>query len=225
MKRCPTCQTVYEDEALGFCRVDGAPLDRCTSELSESAATRALPSSRTTGEASPEATPSIAVLPFVNMSSDPENEYFCDGLAEELINALTRDERLCVVARTSAFSFKGRDTNIRHIGRVLRVGAVLEGSVRKAGDHVRVTAQLIDAADGYHLWSERYDRRLEDVFEIQDELSLAIAAALKVKLLGEDEAAVRRHYAADAESGSVAGMAFKRLFSSGSTVTLRESYP
>src|SRR5439155_21007977 len=107
-----------------------------------------------------ESQPSIVVLPFVNMSADSENEYFCDGLAEELLNALAKIETLKVAARTSAFSFKGKNTNVREIGRKLNVGVVLEGSVRKSGNRLRITAQLINVADGYHLWSERYDRQI-----------------------------------------------------------------
>jgi serine/threonine protein kinase/tetratricopeptide (TPR) repeat protein len=138
--------------------------------------------------------PSIAVMPFANLSADPEQEYFCDGVAEEIINALAHVERLRVVARTSSFAFKGRAEDVREIGARLNVGAVLEGSVRRSGDRLRITAQLIDAADGCHLWSERFDRRLEDVFAIQDEISLAIVEHLKVKLLARERAAVvRRH--------------------------------
>ncbi len=125
---------------------------------------------------------SIAVLPFVNMSSDPENEYFSDGITEELLNALSRIDGLHVTARTSSFAFKGRNLDIREIGRQLGVKTVLEGSVRKAGDKVRITAQLISIADGYHLWSETYDRRLEDIFEIQDEISQHITNKLREKL-------------------------------------------
>ena len=131
--------------------------------------------------------PSIAVLPFVNMSADSEQEYFCDGLSEEIINALTQLEDLRVIARTSAFSFKGKDVNVRDIGRELNVETVLEGSVRKAGNRLRITAQLVNAAEGHHLWSERYDRELDDVFAIQDEITLAIVDRLKVRLLGDDE--------------------------------------
>jgi len=127
---------------------------------------------------------SLAVLPFVNMSTDPENEFFSDGMTEELINALSRVEGLRVAARTSAFAFKGRDTDVREIGQRLNVGAVLEGSVRRAGNRLRVSAQLIDAADGYHLWSETYDRQLADVFEVQDELSRSIVRTLRPKLIG-----------------------------------------
>lgn len=126
--------------------------------------------------------PTIAVLPFVNMSADPENEYFSDGLAEELINALTKITELHVVARTSSFSFKGEKVDIRKIGQKLNVDHLLEGSVRKVGDRVRVTAQLIKVEDGYHLWSERYDRRLEDVFAIQDEITDKITEKLKITL-------------------------------------------
>jgi serine/threonine-protein kinase len=126
--------------------------------------------------------PSIAVLPFTNMSADPENEYFSDGLAEEIINALTHVPGLKVIARTSAFAFKGKQEDIRRIAETLGVAHVLEGSVRKAGSRIRVTAQLIAASDGSHLWSERYDRELVDVFAIQDDISQAIAGALQVTL-------------------------------------------
>ncbi|HKU63371.1 MAG TPA: protein kinase [Gemmatimonadales bacterium] len=124
----------------------------------------------------------LAVLPFVNMSADPENEFFSDGMTEELINVLTRVPGLRVASRTSAFAYKGRDMDVREIGRSLNVTAVLEGSVRRAGSRLRVTAQLIDTADGYHLWSETYDRQMADVFEVQDELSRSIAATLRGRL-------------------------------------------
>jgi len=144
--------------------------------------------------------PFIAVLPFKNLSADKEQDYFCDGVAEEIISALAHVEGLRVVARTSAFSFRGKEQDIREIGRKLNVGTVLEGSVRKAGSRVRITAQLINVADGYHLWSERYDRDIgalccpEDIFAIQDEISLAIVDKLKVKLLkGEKTKLVKRH--------------------------------
>ncbi len=120
----------------------------------------------------------IAVLPFVNMSADPENEFFSDGISEELINALTKVEGLRVTARTSSFAFKGKDKDVRDIGRKLGVSAVLEGSVRKSGDRVRITAQLVDTRDGYHIFSKVYDRVLKDIFETQDEISLEIANEL-----------------------------------------------
>jgi eukaryotic-like serine/threonine-protein kinase len=135
---------------------------------------------------------SIAVLPFANMSADKENEYFSDGLAEEIINALAHIRDLKVIARTSAFAFKGKQEDIRRIAEVLNVAHVLEGSVRRAGNRIRITAQLISAADGSHLWSERYDRELADVFAIQDEIAQAIAAALQMTLTGTP-AGLRRH--------------------------------
>jgi adenylate cyclase len=135
---------------------------------------------------------SIAVLAFVNMSNDPENEFFSDGIAEEIINALSRIKTLRVAARTSAFAFKGKNEDIGAVGRKLKVQTVLEGSVRKAGNRLRVTAQLINVADGYHLWSERYDRQLEDVFQIQDEIAENIVRALRV-VLHEDEKRALEH--------------------------------
>ena len=132
--------------------------------------------------ASSETQPSIAVLPFVNMSGDKEQEYFSDGLAEEIINALAQIPGLKVIARTSAFAFRGKEQDITKIAQALRVRTVLEGSVRKAGSRIRITAQLIDAVDGSHLWSERYDREMADVFEIQDEIARAISERLKVTL-------------------------------------------
>ena len=135
-----------------------------------------------------DATPSIAVLPFSNMSSDPEQEYFCDGLAEELIDALARLEGLKVVARTSAFKFKGQADDIRLIGEQLNVETILEGSVRKAGNRLRINAQLINITDGYHLWSARYDRTMDDVFAVQEEIAQAIVEKLKVKLVGAPDA-------------------------------------
>ncbi|MCP5050418.1 MAG: tetratricopeptide repeat protein [bacterium] len=125
---------------------------------------------------------SIAVLPFVNMSSDPENEYFSDGITEELLNALSKVEGLQVTARTSSFAFKGKNLDIREIGKELNVRTVLEGSVRKAGNRVRVTAQLINTIDGYHIWAETYDRQLDDIFELQDEISSIISNRLREKL-------------------------------------------
>jgi TolB-like protein/Flp pilus assembly protein TadD len=136
---------------------------------------------------------SIAVLSFANLTADADNQYFCDGLAEELINALAKIEQIQVVARTSAFSFKGQELDVREIGRKLKVSTVLEGSVRKSGDRFRITVQLINAANGYHLWSERYDVEVRDIFDVQDEITLATVAALKLKLLGEQKAAVLKH--------------------------------
>ncbi|HVV45933.1 MAG TPA: serine/threonine-protein kinase, partial [Bryobacteraceae bacterium] len=147
--------------------------------------------------------PSIAVLPFLNMSSDKENEYFSDGLAEEIINALTRLGNLRVTARTSAFLFRGAQQNIREIGEKLHVSSVLEGSVRKAGNRVRVSVQLIDVAGGNNLWSERYDREMTDVFEIQDEISQAIVGKLRVRLASQSSSS--------ASSGLTSGQAPRLL--------------
>jgi len=128
------------------------------------------------------AQPSIAVLPFVNMSADPDNEYFSDGISEEILNVLSRIPELKVAARTSAFAYKGSNAKVAQIARELGVNHVLEGSVRKAGDQVRITAQLIQADNGFHLWSETYDRQLTNIFAIQDEIAAAIAQSLKVTL-------------------------------------------
>ena len=138
------------------------------------------------------AIPSIAVLPFTNLSADKENEYFSDGLAEDIIDALTQVPGLRVMARTSAFSFRGKEADVREIGARLNVEHILEGSVRRAGNRLRVTAQLVKASDGYHLWSQRFDREMTDVFAIQDEISQAIVEKLRVRLAG-DRPLVKRY--------------------------------
>jgi serine/threonine-protein kinase len=137
---------------------------------------------------------SIAVLPFTNISAEAENEYFCDGLAEELLNALAKIDDLKVAARTSAFSFKNKNTEVSQIGKTLNVSTILEGSVRKSGNRIRISLQLINVADGYHLWSERYDREMKEIFDVQDEITLAVVDALKVKLFGEEKAAILKRY-------------------------------
>jgi len=144
------------------------------------------------GAGSLERRPSIAVLPFANMSAEPENEYFSDGLAEEILNALTRVPGLLVTARTSAFSFRGEKQDVRRIGEALGVATVLEGSVRRAGNRIRVTAQLADTANGYQLWSDRYDREMTDVFAVQDDIAQAIVTTLEVKLTHDKPIAVRK---------------------------------
>ncbi|MCJ7555803.1 MAG: tetratricopeptide repeat protein [Gammaproteobacteria bacterium] len=128
---------------------------------------------------------SIAVLPFVNMSDEASNEYFSDGISEELLNLLAKIPALRVAARTSSFSLKGKDLQISEVGKILNVAHVLEGSVRKAGNQVRITAQLIKVEDGYHLWSENYDRALDNIFAVQDEIAVAVVEQLKLKLLGK----------------------------------------
>jgi serine/threonine protein kinase/tetratricopeptide (TPR) repeat protein len=136
--------------------------------------------------------PSIAVLPFTNLSADPDNQYFSDGLSEDLTSALARLEGLLVASRTSAFRFRG-GVDVREIGRQLNVEAVLEGSVRRSGKRIRITADLVNVADGYHLWSERYDREIADLFEIQDEITAAIVKTLEPKLAVQQQALTRRH--------------------------------
>ncbi len=134
---------------------------------------------------------SIAVLPFVNMSPDKNQEYFSDGLAEQLLNDLARTPGLRVIARTSSFQFKGKTEDLRVIGQKLDVANILEGSVRKEGNKVRITAQLIQTSDGSHLWSDTYDRELNDVFAVQDDIARSVADALKITLLGEKKSSVK----------------------------------
>ena len=143
---------------------------------------------------------SIAVLPFVNMSNDQEQEYFSDGITEEIINVLAQIKELKVLGRTSSFSFKGKNQDLRVIGEQLNVKLILEGSVRKSGNKLRITVQLINVADGYHLWSDRYDRQMEDIFDIQDEISLAVLHALKITLLGDEKEAVLKRYTDNTEA-------------------------
>ena len=204
MKQCPKCQRCYLDATLNFCLEDGdvlqdyvEPSDFPTevmphsmgpsesrTMLHSSVASDAVASAAAVSGAHP--LNSIAVLPFAHLSSDPDDEYFCDGLAEEIISALAKIPDLKVAARTSAFSFKGRSVDIGTIGRQLGVESALEGSVRRSGNRLRITAQLVKTADGYHIWSERYDREMKDVFEIQDEISIAVVSALRSKLLGDE---------------------------------------
>jgi eukaryotic-like serine/threonine-protein kinase len=157
-------------------------------QVTVSAKTLAVPATPSTASAVAAFAPpphSIAVLPFVNMSGDASQEYFSDGLTEEILNSLSRINELQVAARTSAFSFKGKDTDIGTIARKLNVGAVLEGSVRRSAHTVRITAQLINAVTGFHLWSQTYDRNLGDILALQTEIANAVASALKVSLLGD----------------------------------------
>jgi TolB-like protein/Flp pilus assembly protein TadD len=152
---------------------EAALIEATTQTVTEQAASVDIPT---------ETDKSIAVLPFVNMSSDPEQEYFSDGISEELLNGLAKIESLQVAARTSSFSFKGQNLPVGEIAKVLGVGHILEGSVRKSGTQIRVTAQLIRASDGFHMWSETYDRELVNIFAIQDDISKAIVDALKISL-------------------------------------------
>lgn len=208
MKQCPHCQRSYTDETLNFCLDDGTSL--VSAAGAEEPATAIMPGGSSgdvvvqTHSARDSVNfdhgKSIAVLPFVHMSADADNEYFCDGLAEELLNALAKIDDLKVAARTASFSFRGKNVSMDEIGRALNVNSILEGSVRKAGNRVRITVQLINAADGYHVWSERYDRDMEDIFAVQDEITLAVVDALKVKLLGEERRAVLKKRPNSAEA-------------------------
>jgi adenylate cyclase len=139
-------------------------------------------------------------LPFANMSGDPEQEYFSDGITEDIITDLSKVSALWVAARNTAFTFKGRHVDVPQVARQLKVSHVLEGSVRKAGGRVRITAQLVDGTTGGHVWAERYDRDLNDIFALQDEISQAIVAALKLKLLPEEKKAIEQRGTTDAEA-------------------------
>ena len=144
--------------------------------------------------------PSIAVLAFNNMSGDPEQEYFSDGISEDIITDLSKLSELRVIARNSTFTYKGKPVDVKQVGRELGVGYVLEGSVRKAGNRVRVTGQLIDAASGAHVWADRFDRDLTDIFAVQDELTQEIIAALKLKLTSEQKGRLSRKTTIDVEA-------------------------
>ena len=145
-------------------------------------------------------TPSIAVLPFTDMSEAQDQGYFCDGVAEAILNALTRVENLQVASRTSSFQFRNANEDIRNIGRQLSVNTVLEGSVQKANDRLRITAQLINVKDGYHLWSKRYDADLKDIFEIQDEIAKSIAEAHALELSAQEQSALKTASTRDARA-------------------------
>ena len=157
-----------------------------TAPLVQPDAVATLPSAR-----APQA--SVAILPFADLSEAKDQDYFCDGLAEEILNALAAIRGLHVASRTSSFRFRGGDADAREIGRALNVAAIMEGSVRKAGDRVRVTAQLIDAGNGYHLWSENFDRKLEDIFAIQEEIACCVASALRVTLNRARDLSIERN--------------------------------
>lgn len=215
MKLCPTCRREYHDDTLLFCLDDGTRLlngpgesatwafDQTDSVFYEAPTVIGGPASQdqfSDPDSLARMTNSIAVLPFVNMSADPENEYLCDGLAEELLNALSRIDDLKVAARTSAFSFKGTKTSINSIGQLLGVRTILEGSVKRSRDRVRITVKLINASDGYQIWSERFDRELNDIFAIEDEITLAVVESLKLKVFGEKREALIKRYTQNAEA-------------------------
>jgi TolB-like protein/tetratricopeptide (TPR) repeat protein len=195
MKLCPDCRREYYDETLFFCLDDGARLlgGPGTGPLvmpTDLPRTEVLPPI----DLAPTIVTSkggydkntIAVLPFLNLSRGEEGDYFSDGLAEELLNVLSKIRGLRVAARTSAFSFKGKQATVSEIGWSLNVASVLEGSVRLAGDRVRISVQLVKVEDGYHLWSETYDRKMDDILAVQDDIARSVVAELRVRLLGEN---------------------------------------
>lgn len=195
MRRCPACGRNYD--GMLYCLEDGSeliesddPADALTvvdadvwaptGSFPQTEVLYSPPFSTTTHSNS------IAVLPFVNMSAEPENEYFCDGLAEELLNVLSKIDGLRVAARTSAFSFKNKQTTITEIARALNVSSVLEGSIRLVDKRIRISVQLVSVADGYQIWSESYDRLMDDIFAIQDDIAQSVVSELRNRLLGNE---------------------------------------
>ncbi len=156
--------------------------------------------------------PSIAILPFVNMSSDPEQEYFSDGITEDIITALSRLRWFFVIARNSTFAYKGAGADVRQVGHDLGVRYILEGSVRRSGQRVRITAQLLDAAAGKHLWAERYDRELVDIFALQDEITASVAAAIEPKLLAAESTRAERRSVDDLDAWDLVARAVTRFW-------------
>src|SRR5215467_1895234 len=197
MKRCPECRRDYYDDSLLYCLDDGTALLEGPASLgtAETAVLLSFPElvepatllfaveDQTTTRP---AENTIAVLPFVNISRDENGDYFSDGLAEELLNVLSKIRGLRVAARTSSFSFKGKQTTIEEIGRTLNVASVLEGSIRVAGNRMRISVQLVKVDDGYQLWSETYDRTMDDIFKVQDDIAQSVVAELRVRLLNEE---------------------------------------
>jgi TolB-like protein len=212
MKRCPQCRRDYYDETLNFCLDDGTALvtgpgdihsTRPPSSVSDQPTmihSTAVPDSGSSTSFMPAQARyvanqnAIAVLPFANMSPNNDTEYLSDGLAEELLNVLSRIDGLRVAGRTSAFSFKGKQTTFAEIGRQLNVSSVLEGSVRTAGDRVRISVQLVNVSDGFHLWSQTYDRTMDDIFAIQDDIAASVVEEVRTKLVDRraDPSLVRR---------------------------------
>ena len=184
--------TSYEDQGEQSVKNIREPVRAYRIRPGEAAKSAATAASLKPKPALPEG-PSIAVLPLQNMSGDPEQEYFSDGITEDIITDLSKLAGLLVIARNSTLAYKGRAADVRQVGRDLGVSHVLEGSVRRVGDRVRITAQLLDAATGHHLWAERYDRGLEDIFALQDEITREIVAALDVRLLRGEQASAWRH--------------------------------
>ncbi|HEU5132206.1 MAG TPA: hypothetical protein VFT26_08895, partial [Pyrinomonadaceae bacterium] len=196
MKRCPECMRDYYDDSLFYCLDDGASLLDGPATFN-AAKTEAYNSPMRIGEeptffyqpptsSAMRRLSSVAVLPFANLSGEATNEYFSDGLSEELLNVLSRINGIRVAARTSAFSFKGKQSTVAEIGSTLNVSSVLEGSIRFAGTRIRVNVQLEDATNGFQLWSETYDRTLDDIFAVQDDIAQAVVEGIRQHFLGEE---------------------------------------
>jgi adenylate cyclase len=199
MKQCPKCSRLFEDKTLNFCRSDGTSL---TSVAPNEATTNFLPvvPGLHSEHVLPESTSSIAVVPFTSLTADAADEYFCVGLAEEIVEALSRIENLRVAARTSSFSFKDKQIDVREIGRALNVDVVLEGRIRRAKNKMRLTVQLVSTQTGYQVWSERYDREFSEIFDMKVEIALALAEALEVTLRGSEQYAVRKRHTENAKA-------------------------
>jgi TolB-like protein/predicted Zn-dependent protease len=206
MKSCPLCRRAYSDETLNFCLDDGSALlegpataeQRTTTSPDASQGTGGFgatpsaindfPTQVLWGGAPPTSgiANSIAVLPFANISRDEDIEYFSDGLAEELLNVLSKIRGVQVAARTSAFSFKGKSTTIPEIGQTLNVASIVEGSIRMVGERIRIAVQLVNVADGFQLWSETYDRTMDDIFAVQDDIAQSVLEEIRTRLEGEE---------------------------------------
>jgi adenylate cyclase len=192
---------------------DARQMDELLQAIDNTAGSSAAKGSSKEAQAQPPRGLSVCVLPFVNMSGDPEQEYFSDGITEDIITDLSKVSALLVIARNTAFTFKGKVMDVKDVAKALDVSHVMEGSVRKAGDRVRITAQLIDAATGGHVWADRYDRDLTDIFAIQDEISKAIVAALRVKLLPEEKKAIEARGTSSVEAYNLYLMARQQWIS------------
>jgi len=194
----------FQTVDLGRWEGTGSPdaLDDLLEAIARTCGTDARPSAtaKTDQSAGAKKRASVCVLPFINMSGEPEQEYFSDGITEDIITDLSKVSALSVVARNTAFTFKGQTVDVKEVAIKLGVTYVLEGSVRKAGNRVRITAQMIDGAEGDHVWADRYDRDLDDIFAIQDEISKAIVEALKVKLLPEEKKAIEQRGTSNADA-------------------------
>jgi serine/threonine-protein kinase len=200
MKRCPKCDRSFAEHSLRFCRSDGTLLVSTTLTEAATLLVPVEPISHSLPRLLPEATSSIAVLPFTNLTGDATNDYLCAGLAEELVHALSRIENLRVAASTSAFSFMGKPVDVSDIGKALNVDAMLEGSIRRSKNKMRITVQLVSAKNGYQLWSERYDREMHATFDLQGGIALAVVAALEITLRGMERSAVGKRYTENAKA-------------------------